>query len=361
MNVTVTNPSGPGFVTVWPCGQPCPLASNLNYGHRPDHPQPHDHQAGHRRQGLLLLDGHRPMSSPTSPATSPPARATRRANPTRILDTRDGTGRQPPAGQHPLQLQVGGLAGCARQRRRRRPERHRHQPLRPRLRHGLALRPAHAPRLQPQLRRRPDHPQPHHHQARHRRQGLHLLVWPPTDVIADVAGYFPAGSDYIPVTNPTRILDTRNGTGAAASRRQRRCSSRSAVSPACPPTPPPSSSTSPSPTPQRPGFVTVWPCGQPRPSPPTSTTPPARPSRTSPSPSSAPSGKVCIYSMAATDVIADVAGYFPAGSGYMPIQPHPHPRHPRAGRIHAAPSPPPVRPEGRDAAGGRRLLRDVRP
>ena len=30
-NVTVTEPDGPGFVTVWPCGQPQPLASNLNF------------------------------------------------------------------------------------------------------------------------------------------------------------------------------------------------------------------------------------------------------------------------------------------------------------------------------------------
>ena len=29
------------------------------------------------------------------------------------------------------------------------------------------------------------------------------------DVLADVTGYFPAGSDFTPITNPTRILDTR--------------------------------------------------------------------------------------------------------------------------------------------------------
>jgi hypothetical protein len=37
-----------------------------------------------------------------------------------------------------------------------------------------------------------------------------------TDLVADVSGYFPAGSDYSPVTNPRRILDTRNGTGVTA-------------------------------------------------------------------------------------------------------------------------------------------------
>ena len=33
------------------------------------------------------------------------------------------------------------------------------------------------------------------------------------DVLADVSGYFPAGSGFTPITNPTRILDTRNGIG----------------------------------------------------------------------------------------------------------------------------------------------------
>ena len=32
LNVTATDSAGPGFVTVWPCGEPWPLASNLNHG-----------------------------------------------------------------------------------------------------------------------------------------------------------------------------------------------------------------------------------------------------------------------------------------------------------------------------------------
>lgn len=31
LNVTVVNPSGSGFVTVWPCGVPRPIAANVNY------------------------------------------------------------------------------------------------------------------------------------------------------------------------------------------------------------------------------------------------------------------------------------------------------------------------------------------
>jgi hypothetical protein len=32
LNVTVTGPTQAGFITVYPCGIPRPLASNLNYG-----------------------------------------------------------------------------------------------------------------------------------------------------------------------------------------------------------------------------------------------------------------------------------------------------------------------------------------
>src|SRR4051794_17781224 len=39
-----------------------------------------------------------------------------------------------------------------------------------------------------------------------------------TDLVADVAGFFPAGSNYKPIDNPTRILDTRSGTGAPAAK-----------------------------------------------------------------------------------------------------------------------------------------------
>ena len=31
LNVTVTGPAGPGFLTAYPCGQPTPNASNLNF------------------------------------------------------------------------------------------------------------------------------------------------------------------------------------------------------------------------------------------------------------------------------------------------------------------------------------------
>ena len=33
------------------------------------------------------------------------------------------------------------------------------------------------------------------------------------DVLADVSGFFPAGSGFTAIENPSRILDTRNGIG----------------------------------------------------------------------------------------------------------------------------------------------------
>jgi len=40
-----------------------------------------------------------------------------------------------------------------------------------------------------------------------------MLVQAAERVVVDVSGYFPAGSDYVPITNPARLLDTRDGRG----------------------------------------------------------------------------------------------------------------------------------------------------
>ena len=67
------------------------------------------------------------------------------------------------------------------------------------------------------------------------------------------------------------------------------------------------------------GFVTVWPCGQPQPN---ASNLNYVGGQTVPNLTIAKlgeSGEVCFFSMVETDLIADVAGYFPAGSGYTPI------------------------------------------
>jgi hypothetical protein len=67
------------------------------------------------------------------------------------------------------------------------------------------------------------------------------------------------------------------------------------------------------------GYVTVWPCGEPQP---TASNLNYTANETIPNlviSKLGASGKVCIYSRQTTDLIADVAGFFPAGSGYQPI------------------------------------------
>jgi len=68
-----------------------------------------------------------------------------------------------------------------------------------------------------------------------------------------------------------------------------------------------------------PGFVTVYPCGQPRPqaSNLNYTAGQTIPNLVIAKPGNG--GKVCMFSPATVDLVADVSSYFPAGSGFAPI------------------------------------------
>ena len=145
--------------------------------------------------------------------------------PARLLDTRDGTGvaaagpsprsarsacRSPakaacPAGVAAVALNVTVTAT------------HRH-----RLHHRLGRRRHPAPRVEPQLRRRPDRPQHGHRPRRRRRQGRplqrlrrHRRTSSPTSSATTWPAPPPTPGALHPLT-PTRLLDTRNGTGATA-------------------------------------------------------------------------------------------------------------------------------------------------
>jgi hypothetical protein len=141
------------------------------------------------------------------------------------------------------------------------------------------------------------------------------------DVLADVSGFFPAGSGFVPISNPTRVLDTRNGIGApaapvgAGSTLELQVTGVAGV---------PSDAVAvvlnmTAVNAQAPGFVTVYPCGQSRPE---ASNLNYAAGQTIPNLVIAKpgvGGKVCIYSYAAIDVLADVSGFFPAGSGFVPI------------------------------------------
>ncbi|CAN5513286.1 hypothetical protein BH23ACT3_BH23ACT3_12990 [soil metagenome] len=151
-----------------------------------------------------------------------------------------------------------------------------------------------------------------------------------TDLLADVNGYFPAGSGFEPL-QPGRVLDTRNpggstadgqfqaqGAPAADTETQLVVSGRSGV-------PEDAAAVVLNVTvvgAQGAGFVTVWPCGEPRPDASSlnfvegQTVPNAVVAKVG------AGGAVCLYNaQAATDLLADVNGYFQADSGYESLQP----------------------------------------
>jgi hypothetical protein len=141
------------------------------------------------------------------------------------------------------------------------------------------------------------------------------------DLLADVSGFFPAGSGFTPITNPERILDTRNGIGAPVAMLpggqtiEVRTTGVAGVSSDA-------AAVALNMTvveARWPGFATVFPCGQSRPEASNlnfaagQTIPNlviARPGV---------NGRVCVFSDATVHVLADVSGFFPAGSGFTPI------------------------------------------
>jgi hypothetical protein len=113
LNVTATNPNADGFVTVWPCDGSQPLASNLNY--IAGRTVPNATISKLAANGSVCLYTKSPTDLVVDvqgyfPATTPVVGLT----PARLLDTRNGKGRpgtaKVPAGGV-IQLQVGGEEG----------------------------------------------------------------------------------------------------------------------------------------------------------------------------------------------------------------------------------------------------------
>ncbi len=146
-------------------------------------------------------------------------------------------------------------------------------------------------------------------------------------LIADINGWFPAATTFRPVS-PERLLDTRPDgpqagySGAKPSAGQvielpvtgigRSAVPGDAVAVVLNVTvTEPAAAT----------YVTVWPCGQPRP---TASNLNAAPGQTVANLVVArlgTGGKVCVFTMGASHLVADVNGWFPAGTGYTPVSP----------------------------------------
>ncbi len=157
-----------------------------------------------------------------------------------------------------------------------------------------------------------------------------LFTLAATHLIADVNGYFPAGSSYAPLV-PARLLETRSDVGLStvdglalaggvvpaggvvelqvAGRPGIPADAAAVVlNVAVTGT-------------QGAGFVTVFPCGSDRPN---AANLNYSAGETVPNLVIAKigtGGKVCLFTLAATHLIADVNGYFPAGSSYAPLVP----------------------------------------
>jgi hypothetical protein len=138
-----------------------------------------------------------------------------------------------------------------------------------------------------------------------------------TNLIADINGWYPAGSDFTPTT-PTRLLDTRpNRTGAGAVT-ELQVTGRAGV-----PTNATAavinltaldSSTA--------GFVTAYPCGSALPNVSNlNYVPGGTATANSATVPIGTGGKICLYTSSATNLIADINGWYPAGSDFTPTTP----------------------------------------
>ena len=117
VNVTITQASSKGFATVWPCGTPRPLASNVNFasttptGNGVIAPIGDDGSicvhTSTSAEVIVDLAGYFGGSDVSTPGAETPFTA---SSPTRLVDTRVGVGAAPGPVQAatPLRIQVGG-------------------------------------------------------------------------------------------------------------------------------------------------------------------------------------------------------------------------------------------------------------
>jgi hypothetical protein len=296
LNVTAVGADAAGYLTVWPCGLPQPTASNLNFAAREDTANLVLSKVGtagrvcvySSRNANLLVDlagffpvgadyvGISPVrSKPTDGATvevrvtSPAIPANAGAvvlNLTATATTRDGFVTAWPCGEErPVASSLNFRA-----------ERDRANLV------VAKVGPSGAVCLNTS-------------------SSAHL--------IADVAGYFPAGPSFVPLT-PNRILDTRSAAAIEAGGATEFAAPVGAKAVALNLTATRTAAA---------GYATVWPCGEPRPV--------ASHLNYAASASVASgviarvgaNGKVCVYTDKRSDLIVDVNGMFPAASSYVPI------------------------------------------
>ena len=322
VNLTIVGAAAPGFATLYPCGAARPDASNINYaaGQTIANSAIAKPGAGGKiciyssASADVLLDmvGFFPAGSDYTPIP----------NPTRTLDTRNGIGAPAAdlvAGQT-LELASTGVAGVPGDASA--------------IAVNLTIVGATAPgfaTLYPCGATRPDASNINY--AAGQTIAASAIAKPGTggkiciytfataDVLVDVAGYFPAGSDFTPIPNPTRTLDTRNGIGAPAADLVAG-QTLELASTGVAGVPGDASAVAVNLTivgAAAAGFATLYPCGAARPEASNINYAAGQTIANSAIAKPGTGGKICIYTFATADVLVDVAGFFPAGSDYTPI------------------------------------------
>jgi hypothetical protein len=330
LNVTVAGAEGPGHLTLFPCGETVPTASNVNYVTGQTVPNAVIAKLGTDGKVCIFtfattdivvdVAGYFPTADGLIPLT----------NPARLIDTRPGrpvvegapAGTGPVAAKAVLEVQVGGLAGVPAD-----------------AASAVLNVTAVAAQANGHLSVYPcgeelptasnvnyvtNQTAPNSVIARLGTDGkVCIHTFSATDIVVDVAGYLPNADGLVPLVAPARLMDTRPDRptidGAAAGEgpiagqtvRELQVGGRAGL---------PSGAASvvlnvTAAGAMANGHLTLFPCGEPAP---TASNVNYLAGQTIPNAVIAKlgtDGKVCIRSHATTDVVVDVAGFLPAGDG----------------------------------------------
>jgi hypothetical protein len=315
LNVTATEAEGPGYLTVFPCGTSPPLASNLNYESGQTVPNLAVARvgAGGRVCIYSLVTTH--VVADAS-GWYPAGHAYEPVTPFRIADTRVGFGAAAAGGKlpadgvlvvTPTQGVVGTDATAV--------------VLNVTATEAdgpgyLTVYPCDQPRpLASNVNYQAGQNVPNLVAAAVAADGtVCIFTLSPTHVVVDVNGWYPAASAYTPMA-PLRVLDTRDGTGVDRSGKVPADSTvRLHLSGDGGPIPAAATAAVLNVTvtePDGPGFVTVYPCGQPRP---LASNLNYVAGQNVPNLVTAPigaDGDVCLYTMSETHLVADLSGWHP--------------------------------------------------
>ncbi len=304
LNVTVTEPNAPGYVTAYPCGVQPPDASNLNFMAGQTIPNAVIAQVGAGGAVCLYASTATHLVVDVN-GWFPPGAGFGPLSPDRALDTRLGAGMR--AGGSVTTLHVAGVHGVS--------------PSAAAVALNVTVTETQAPGfvtvypcgVQPpdasNLNYAAGQSIPNAVIAKIGAGGdICLYTSAATHLVVDVNGWFAGGSGFGPLS-PERLLDTRLSTGlrGPGSVTEVVVAGRGGV-------PPTASAVALNVTvtePQSPGYVTVYPCGV---QPPDASNLNFAAGQTIPNAVLAKldgSGRVCLFNSASTQLIVDVNGWFP--------------------------------------------------